>query len=756
MSTGGDDPARAAVSQAASGYTADRPVAPLRASLRGWPVALLVGLLLLVFAPQLLRGRVLYPHDNAAEAGVRPEGFADANAFWLIDQTNLYAPELHAHIASERSGWLATWNPHNELGRPLFQSGLGSSFLIGHVVAAATRDAFYGYTWMAVLAVLGTALFTFLFLRELGLQSLACVVGALGLSVGPLYPGWQVLPLIQWGFCWAFAVLFAVQRWLRVPSVWTWLLCVFAVHAILLSGFQQHVILLGWMVVGWIVLAVMRSRATPRARLRAFLAIAGAGALAVLTVLPVYLDLYLDWRRSLRSVVGSDTPTVVERLWPTLYGVFWRRDQGGLSYSLSPVYAGFVALAFTRLRQRDGLYWAACFGGVLLASASTQANHALRYFGLALSDWQPIYGVHLPAAVLAALGVDHVLRVRRRAQVVAAAAVLVAGLGALPLMVDRLPGELLASELWLGSVLGLGVCAFAASARGWLLVPLLAVGVFHHGDAFVVWRPRKEIRTDSALARELRERTADGSRFAWVGARPRGGRFVPPNQEIVLDLASVHTYDHFVSRAFDAWVRPLRAPAKRKAYDRRFLRIATEQSLDDEFFAKSGVSTLLSLAPLSPRIAREHARFGEVIVSVVERPGPLVAHLAPGMFQAAEGEFEVESERLYAAQRVVPREWRSDHMRIDVEPSTAETLLFVSQQFHPQWKARADGLTLVTAPIDAVYQGVLLPPGTASIELSFEPWSRWALAPQVAFALAAAAFVAMRLRRPKRTHGRPR
>ena len=70
-----------------------------------------------------------------------------------------------------------------------------------------------------------------------------------------------------------------------------------------------------------------------------------------------------------------------------------------------------------------------------------------------------------------------------------------------------------------------------------------------------------------------------------------------------------------------------------------------------------------------------------------------------------------------------------------------ESLLFVSQQYHDSWQARSPSGPLKTVVVNGFYQGVLLPPGTAEVELRFLAWGRWSWVPQVGFVMLGLAFL---------------
>jgi hypothetical protein len=125
----------------------------------------------LFFGPLLFRQQVLYPHDNGHELGLLEASDAGTvSTREYSDQSLTYIPELHHNLHGQAAGWLSTWNPHVELGRPSFQFfGLGRAFLLTRIVAWFEDDAFRNYTLSAVLALALSVLFGYRFLDSLGL-----------------------------------------------------------------------------------------------------------------------------------------------------------------------------------------------------------------------------------------------------------------------------------------------------------------------------------------------------------------------------------------------------------------------------------------------------------------------------------------------------------------------------------------------------------------------------------------------------------
>lgn len=704
-------------------------------------LALLAGILLAYFAPVVFLGHVIYPHDNADETGASREASyvasEHASTHRLDDQSTAYIPELAATLSDDHESWIATWNPHNQLGRPLMQHfAMGRAWIVGNLVSCFTRDPFRFYTWMALLAVCGTALAAFAFFCERHLHPLAALVGSLSLSVGPFAVGWQSLPMLPWDFCWVFCVLLGIERWLKRPSVRNAGLIVFAVHSLMLSGYPQHIVMLGWSISGFVLYRVWSERDDSAGRGRAIAAFAGFALLGLITALPVLADLYTELSRSVRAdvtdelalaaVTRVETPRALGLSLLRSYDIFIGGNPFGPDYSrwlgvfrgylFSPFYVGLLFLApLIVARRKEAAWWIAC---VLIALV---ANHSAAFYqigvdrmGMSFSDLPPIAGSSLPAAILSAWVCDAVLRggLPRWSPFLAAvpAVLCLVWVQSANVQLDRFYMGLCAAA-------GVGACVFAWKPRALTLLPFALLVVFHHGRALLLTRPRAEISTDSALVNDLRARLADGSRFAWVG--PRKGVLLNPNQEALLGLRSIHSYYSLQDREFAAWAAKLSGDAG-SGYNRRFLNIAGTTLIAEGVLAGANVSHYLSTVPLGKALGEEVARFGPVRVTKAAQPSASVEY----------------------------RWMASDHLRV-FTASSQVGFLELDVAYHPNWVATEDGGTLETKPVDDRFLAVK-PAGSGSgvIELRYRPFVRHAWIPQLAFALfGAASAVSCRRRR---------
>ena len=714
------------------------------------------------FALHLGRGDVLFPHDNRPEVGA---GSADTSIddLWRRDVTTLYIPEFAAQLGGDHAGWLATWTPHNGLGRPVHHFGASPTFLVSRAVGGVTRDPFAHHSLMTALAVLGTALFAFLLLGAVGVGAAGSFVGALALSIGPLYPTWDMVPLVQWGYCGAVAALFAAESWRVSGSAWWLVALTFALHATLLTGFPQHLIALAHVCVGWVLLRALRDPSrSRRARRVAVAGVALAAALALASTAPVHLDVLDEWARSTRADAPQSfrTSNYAGALWPALFAAVSAASPGQIGLSFGPLVFGLAAAgaASALLRARrcalPRAEVALLVGAAALFVAATESSalsEALAFAGLAVSDWPPVFGAHLPVAVLAALGVDALVRGERAAAFAGGAALAV---GAAGLALEP-PGHVSVS---LAAAAALGAAALLAApllrsarARGALLASATVAGSLTIAWNVVVWRPRASIETDSPLAAVLRERCADGSRTLRVGTQPPGRTWLPPNVDALLGTRSLSTYSHLESRAFHRWIEPLRPPARRAPYLRAFLVAEGPEALDRDFLAASGVRTLLSTAPLDALGARVEAP-GDLRVWSVDDPGPLAALLDEDATAPTPEGLRVEPDALRSGVEVTAVD-RSldDRLVLEFEASDRARVLFLSQAHHPRWRARADGIHLDTVPINGLFQGVRVPAGATGVTLRFLPRARWMWVPQWAFVGLGLAWATASLRRRRRS-----
>jgi hypothetical protein len=77
-----------------------------------------------------------------------------------------------------------------------------------------------------------------------------------------------------------------------------------------------------------------------------------------------------------------------------------------------------------------------------------------------------------------------------------------------------------------------------------------------------------------------------------------------------------------------------------------------------------------------------------------------------------------------AASTVTVTEFTPTHLKAEVNTSGQHLLVF-SQIYYPGWQVQMDGQPAELQRVNVIQQGVLVPPGTHVVELTFSPWSFW-------------------------------
>lgn len=706
----------------------------------------LIALLVLFFAPIVLRGRVIYPHDNRVEMGIgTPDESGLPKNRQFTDQSSFYVPEIHHHLNGDHVAWLSTWNPHVELGRPSSHvSGFSPVFVVTRVLSWFTRDAFVVYTVLAILAVVGAAIFAFLWFSALGLHPWACFAGAAGLALGVFAIYWLTFAMFLWGLCWTLAIAWLVVKFLERATFARGFWIAFCVHALLLTAYPQQIVWHGYLLVLFTIGWWWRE---PQRALRPLVLLAVCAIVGFALAAPVYLDLLHSSVNSARA--GVD----VEYFLPSLPIVQNLRDVAAYvslsidpfasgnpidpayaprfnGIALTPFFAALVAIACLEGGWHRAWPWLAFASVCFVLSIWPDAYvFGVKHLGLSFSRFVPLAAATIPLGVAATLALDRTLNVGFRRPWLAIAVAAIVPIFSIVFQASTRDSAGLA----IGLVVFAGFAALVWTRKTWLVPVLVVASVALYTSRLVLARPESEIARTSPLVERLRELTRDGTRYAFVGAK--AGIVLPPNQEAQNGLRSIHSYDSLASRLYDAWVLRVSEVGAR-TFGRHFARIANESRLGSDDIALGSVSTMVSTAPL--RSAAIEAA-GEVDGFHLYR-----AKAAPVRFgqfdvftESVGGGFTLGASSAHAAPHPVKIvEEHDDRLVLQISPSDHATLLFVSRQFHADWHATVGDemhrTNVVPVLVDGFYLGVVVPPAAQRVELEFRPWARWMWVSQLA------------------------
>lgn len=713
----------------------------------GRALALLALTLVFVFGSIAWRGEVIYSYDNGPEVGIpsdeRPVIRLYTDLGWW------FLPEIQFHLQSDSAGWLPTWSPNNELGRPAAHiAGPSKVFVPSLVLSWLTRDAFVFYTLSFGLAVALTALFGYLLLRSLRLHPAACFAGALSLSLGVLiaYRHWYVMFL--WGVCWTTALLWIVTCIRRELTLARALALAFFVHCLLLSAYPQHTVFHAYILVGYTLVGLWRSPLTWSEKVARLAGIGAAVLVGSVAAAPVLADLVATSAASARGqtefeffvpgLLAIANPQELFDFVVLWFDAFWYGNPIEQDYptyftglSWSPVVATLVFVALVpRLARRLWPLWLFVLATLTLAVWPAAYRLGWLYGGLHFSRFNPLDGAWIPMILLMAYAADALLRGAAGGRLVRVACVVVpAALTFGCLAASAHPAAW--PYVVFGGVVVLLTTAFAWTGRATWLVSAVLVSTLLQADRLILTRKPADIPLTSPLVETIRRATEDGSRLAFVGKN--GFVPLPPNHDALLGLRSIHTYNSLTSQRYQDWTLRLSSVGTFSG-GRFFTTIISTGGLESDAFDSAGIGALLASTKLPPSVARPFGR--NRIVHRVVRPPILEAQVRG--FDLVDEDDAVIPGSVRAAQRlsVTRVDNQDDRQRYVLTPFDERTLLFVSQQHHPDWRAFAGEDELATVRIDDFYQGVLVPPQTREVVLRFLPWSRLAWIPQVLFLLA--------------------
>lgn len=711
-----------------------------------------LALVLAFFAPMWVAGAVIHPHDNRLEVGLPPSERAAHRQ--LSDLSSVFVPDIHHQLHGDRSSWLSLWNPHVQLGRPSTHlSGLSPAFPLSRVLFLFFDDAAQAYTALVVATILLAAVFGYLLLAELGLHACACFAGASAFALGVFSTGWLTFAMFPAGICWTLAILWSVVRFTKHASLGRGVWLAFSTYALLMTGYPQHIVWHAYFLAAFTLVRVWRGAPSFAPRLRSIGGIALAVAIGGVCALPCLADVALAATSSARVDTEASfflermpaASTLGDRLTILLqaFDVFTIGDPFAEESSIrfagvcwTPFFVGLALISCLEGGWRRAWPWIAfVLVGFAMVLWPPAYQFGIEHLGLSLSRFLPLGGVWIPCIVCATLALDRVLRDGFRRPWIAAAIVLATL--ALPFLWMSAND---ATPRWtyvaVASALALGLAALVFARKPLFAGVLVVASVLHYGWASAIWIPAREIARTSPLVEALQQRTADGSRYACVGnAEPR---LLPPNQEILYGLRSIHSYDSLSPTRYQEWVLRVSEVGARQR-GRQFRRVSSVARLASEDVVLGGIGTLVAPERLrAPMLADEMDVGGNYVYRL--RAPPLL-HAQFASFARSPFDPHVRVDEPFTTPRlpVERREHHDDRSVFEVTPSALETLLFVSQQYHPHWTAFSAGDSLKTVAVNGFYLGVIVPPNTHTVEIEFRPWARWSWVPQAFFALAAVA-----------------
>lgn len=405
--------------------------------MRAAPLAVPLGLAVVLLWPVLFGGRVLVPADTLLVmtpwkqlARERFPEFREAQN-GLLDPVQQYYPWRDYATDSLRRNVVPLWNPYMLCGTPFVANQQSAVFYPPNVLFLLTGTA-RGFGWSALLHLSLLGWGTFLFLSQLGLRREAALAGAVAFMFNGYTVAWLEFPAFGlWVAAWLPWTLFLFERARSTRSLRAALLCGLVVGLQFCGGQLQVSFYLLFALVTFGLFRILGDRTRPWpgevARWLA-LPLALGGLLAALHLGPSLEIVPYSGRaeaNSLAAVRAMAMPWwqiatyVVPDLYgnPAFHGLYW----GHFNYIEMCGYVGVTTLVFALwilgcappTRRAMVLYFA-LLAAVGLAIATVTPLYLLPYY--LVPGFKALGGpariVLLTAfalASLAALAVDHLI-----------------------------------------------------------------------------------------------------------------------------------------------------------------------------------------------------------------------------------------------------------------------------------------------------------------------------------------------------------
>lgn len=682
--------------------------------------------------------------------------------FLWSDTMSFYYPYHYYLFASLRGLALPLWNPYVFAGSPFLadvQSGVfyPLNWLLAAVSSSSQAWTFWLVEFKVVLHVFGAAAFAYLFGRELGLSRHAALVSGAVYGLGGFFITHTVHLSIVSTLTWLPLILALAHRSVEGRSLryaaWAGL----AFGAACLAGHPQAALMTGYAVVPYWLWCVLVTRRAERGQLPGHLVrlgvLLGIGlALSAAAFLPAADNARWTVRAAMSwadAASGSLPPTLpLLLLVPKFFGaiaggrpegaLYWGNPQTFM-YWESCVYVGILplllaAVAVLKTDRRRLFFLLLGLLATLLALGRLTPLHWLAYKVLPGFDRFRIaarYGAlaALSVAMLAGFGLDDLLGDPARARRLLKPALILFGASALALallatgVLRGLAQAFADPALLSGAVRHSGFAlGFIALSVAWLWLTgrrakgrrvagvlaaalvMLDLGWFGHSFSRGPAGP-DDIYQRNTLVRTLQD--AARTEVFRVNARIGYDMVLEVNEGMVNGIELLEGFTPLRLADYTA--------LDAVSLDRRTMLLNATWRLRID--SAAGVMTLVTNPQALPRARmfyrwtiepdrdRALALLGD---SLFDLHSTLTLDADPGIAQDSGGRDSVE---------FVER--GANRLRLRVE-NERPGVLFLSEMFHPSWRATVDGKPATILRADAVLRGVALSSGTHEVELRYD------------------------------------
>jgi len=682
--------------------------------------------------------------------------------------TQIY-PWKHVTIESLKNGQLPYWNPYNFAGNPHianFQSAVFSPFNLLFFILPFI-DA---WSLNILLQPLLAALFTYLYMREVRVSKVGALISSTAFMFCGFMTTWMAYGTLSMAIAFLPLVLFAIEKSFGKKNVWFLVLLSISLAISFFSGHVQTSLYLAIVSAFYLVFKYIESRDIKKSLIVAVFFALGIG-ISLIQVVPT-LALYNESVRSTIIAKGGEIPLnyLVTVFAPDFYGNPVTRNDWIGSYAEWASFIGIapLLLAFFAFfaKKKSYTYFFAIVGVLaLLFSSDTPLRQLLSMSNI------PVLATSIPSrmivifsicfAILSGFGFDslqQLIKDKSRKQILAVFGVL--GLllfivWALLLILHILPADkasLAKKNLILPTLIFFvsGFVVFASSffknkriifAAGIVLLILTAFDSLRFATKWIPFDQRSLVYPDAAVIKEIKKTIGNGRVFGNLGTEVtsyygiqsiegydplyigRYGDFAHSSfagnfeeaersvaqlsdrskyNERVLDLLGVSIIFHPKADTFTTWAFPVWDDKEKyiKFYeDDKFelYKNTTALSRAKLFYSYEVITGKKNIVK---KFYSDSFDFRDTLI-LEEEPD-----ISEVLEQNAKGSAEISS---YSPNKVIV-----------VVKTDKPALLFLSDNYYPNWKAKVNGKETKIYRADYTFRAIVVPSGESKVEFYYK------------------------------------
>lgn len=255
-----------------------------------------------------------------------------------------------------------------------------------------------------------------------------------------------------------------------------------------------------------------------------------------------------------------------------------------------------------------------------------------------------------------------------------------------------------------------------------LLVLAIVLNLAMNAYPLILKQDPLQIAMTSPFVERVRDNLPSGSRYAVAAP---GVSVLPPNLNVTLGLASVHSYNSLSSTRYHTLIKLLGGEVQ--SYGRWNGAISPDYA--GAMFWMSNISLILSPKKLvNDNLEALGEESGIHLYQVVSRRGESL-QVVPAQLDMSATRLVLDDPRGMVTSTPIKILDPGDVLEFEVKPS-APSVFLLSQKFHRDWEALAETSqgwqAAQTVELNGVFQGVLLPPEARRVRLDFKPLARYA------------------------------